>query len=190
MSSWAAPVADPYAAAPLPAAARRRRVVRGIGLIGMGLLGPPVPVVVMITLGDWRAPSEGGWGKLLAIGVLVTVLAGAGALIDGTRCIRQARVAAGPGEFVDAVPFEGTRRQRTSNLFFNRWQTVQRCGVDLFGVDDEVRSRPMLSLEVDRRELDRVASQVVVLYGALDGSDRYVLAAQDGVVWETTTLLQ
>jgi hypothetical protein len=167
---------------------RHRRVVRGVELIGLGVLGPLAPTYVVITHGDWGAPSERGWGKLLAIGVLGLIFAGVGALIDGVRCLRQAGVAARSGWYLDAQPFEGSRREWTGNLLFNRWGTLELCGVDLFRIADDDRVRPALSLEVDRAHMDRVANQVVALYGVIDGNGPHVIGAVSGVVWKTSAL--
>jgi hypothetical protein len=167
---------------------RHRRVVRGVGVIGLGILGPPLPIHVMIVQGDWGRPSEGGWGKLLAIGVVCLLVGGVVALLDGVRCVRQARIAAGPGCFLDAQPFEGSRREWTGNFVFNRWQTLELCGVDLFRAADDRRLRPVLSLEMDRAEVERVANQVVAVYGAIDGNGPHVIATVSGVVWKTSAL--
>jgi hypothetical protein len=87
----------------------------------------PVVIWSAVRFGDWRGPSDGGWGKALAGVVLVAVVVPLVATAETVRWWPQLRAVrrGQPGRWMDARAFAEETDEPTGNLIFRRSHVVR-----------------------------------------------------------------
>lgn len=151
----------------------------------LSLAVSPIVIWACIRYGDWRAPAEGGWGKLLAFVVLIAALLpifAAAALVKALPQLRTARRRS-LGRWMDVHGYVEERRERTANWVFGRWEVVPHWWLALYGLGEREPLVARLAVEVDEACARQCGpGQVIRVYGA-DDDGRVVLAAGDRVIW-------
>ena len=176
-------------APPLPERDWRRPLRHRITVVVAAVVVSPIVIWVCVEFGDWRSPSEGGWGKLFVGIVLAAVVLPACIVVETRRWWPQLQVArrGEPGLWMDAIAFTEDREEPTGNLIIRRSHVVRHWWLALHSLRDGDLGAVLLAVEVDERIAVRCrAGHVIQVYGSLAGDEPVVLALDGAVVWPTT----